>query len=112
MSQGRGGSSEWELRVPGVGVLDWTVLGHGGGCSGGNQGCSGCSWRVLEVAGEGMESAWGQSGGCLGWEWRVLGDWRVLEGGWGRNGGCLGSEWRVLRVSLEGAQSRSRGYLG
>lgn len=26
MPQGRGGSSESELRVPGVGLLDWRVL--------------------------------------------------------------------------------------
>lgn len=53
------------------------------------------------MAGEGMESAWGQSGGCLGWEWRVLGDWRVLE--------VVGAGMEVLGVRVEGAQGEHGG---
>lgn len=78
--QGRGGSSGWELRVPGVAVLEWRGLGHGGGCSAGNQGCSGCPWRGIEVSGVGMEGAQGEHGGCSEQEQRVLGMSEGLSG--------------------------------
>lgn len=99
---GSSGSSGRERRMLGVGAEDAAVgvedvWGHHGGCSGGSQGCSGCSWRtlgergVLEVSVEDVGVS--------------------VEGARGERGGCLEGEQRMLVVIMEDARAAQRGML-